>query len=78
MDQHRHCKCGAVYRRTESMASRREVDSFECKVCGATMETWNTAWVPSYRMIVGPNVDAVAGSRPFNSLERAPGTIEED
>jgi hypothetical protein len=47
------------------MASRREMNSFECKVCGATMETWNTAWVPSYRMIVGPNVDAVADSKPL-------------
>jgi hypothetical protein len=27
---------------------------FECSVCGATMESWKTAWVPSYRLIVGP------------------------
>lgn len=54
IDQNRHCKCGAIYRRTESMAPAREMNSFQCAVCGATMEAWNTAWVPSYRLIVGP------------------------
>jgi hypothetical protein len=54
MDQHRHCKCGAIYRRTEAMAPSREVDCFECSVCGEMMETWNTAWVPTYRLVVGP------------------------
>jgi hypothetical protein len=53
-DQHRSCKCGAVYRRTESMAISREINSFECSVCGDTMESWNTAWVPTYKLIVGP------------------------
>ena len=52
--QHRHCKCGAVYRRTESMAPRREMSSFECAVCGETMETWNTARVPTFKLIAGP------------------------
>jgi predicted SprT family Zn-dependent metalloprotease len=51
---HRTCKCGAVYNRSESMAPNREISSFDCTVCGTTMETWNTAWVPSYRLIVGP------------------------
>lgn len=41
-DQHRHCKCGAVYRRTEAMAATRELSSFECFVCGDTIETWNS------------------------------------
>jgi hypothetical protein len=53
-DQHRKCQCGAVYHRTHAMAPRREVNSFECTVCGDTMESWNTAWVPSFRLIVGP------------------------
>jgi hypothetical protein len=35
------------------MAPAREVSSFECTVCGATLETWNTAWVPTYRLIAG-------------------------
>jgi hypothetical protein len=44
----------AVYRRTESMAKVREIASFECPICGETLETWNTAWVPTYRLIAGP------------------------
>jgi hypothetical protein len=36
------------------MAPSREVDCFECSVCGEMMETWNTAWVPTYRLVVGP------------------------
>lgn len=54
MTQHRHCKCGAIYRRTEAMAPRREMDCFDCSVCGETLETWNTAWVPTYHLVVQP------------------------
>jgi hypothetical protein len=50
----RTCTCGAVYSRTESLAASREMESFECSACGATMESWNSAWVPRYRLIVGP------------------------
>jgi len=53
---HRSCGCGAIYRRTEAMAPSREMDSFECSVCGETLETWNSAWVPTYRLIAGPVV----------------------
>jgi hypothetical protein len=35
---HRSCKCGAVYDRSEHMAEAREISSFECAVCGATIE----------------------------------------
>ena len=59
-DQHRHCKCCSVYCRTESMAPSREVNSFECTVCGTTLESWNTAWVPTYRLVVGPVVQPTA------------------
>jgi hypothetical protein len=45
---------GAVYRRTESMAKAREINSFQCEVCKETLESWNTAWVPAYRSITGP------------------------
>jgi hypothetical protein len=51
---HRSCQCGAVYLRSEAMAPARQISSFECAVCGVTMEHWNTAWVPAYRFIVGP------------------------
>jgi hypothetical protein len=47
------CACGAIYRRTEALAPGREIGSFECAVCGVTMESWNTAWVPAYRLVVG-------------------------
>jgi hypothetical protein len=36
------------------MASTRQIDSFEYSVCGATLESWNTAWAPTYRLIAGP------------------------
>jgi hypothetical protein len=55
-ENHRHCKCGAIYRRTEAMVPRREVNSFKCSVCGHTMESWNTAWVPNYRLVIGPTI----------------------
>jgi hypothetical protein len=74
-DQRRHSKCGAVYRRTEAMAAAREVNSFECSACGDTMESWNTAWVPTYRLIIGPvrqptapSSDRVPGVRRFIHL----------
>jgi hypothetical protein len=33
------------------MATRREMSSFECSICGATLDSWNTAWVPAYRLV---------------------------
>jgi len=54
--RHRTCKCGAVYNRTESMAASRQISSFECSVCGATLESWNSAWVPTYRLVIGPAI----------------------
>ena len=38
------------------MACARELASFECSMCGKILETWNSAWVPTYRFIVGPIV----------------------
>src|SRR5882724_8374991 len=55
---HRSCKCGAVYDRSEHIAEAREISSFECSVCGATIENWNSAWVPRYRFIACPARDA--------------------
>jgi hypothetical protein len=50
---HRSCSCGAIYRRTQVMAPNRQMSSFECAVCETTLESWNTAWIPNYRLIVG-------------------------
>ena len=35
------------------MAPDRQMSSFVCAVCETTLESWNTAWVPKYRLIVG-------------------------
>ena len=40
-----------MYRRSHAMAPSREMSSFECSLCGATLESWNTTWVPSYRLV---------------------------
>jgi hypothetical protein len=50
----RMCKCGAIYRRTEAVIEAREIDCFACEVCGVTLESWNSAYVPTYRLVVGP------------------------
>ena len=57
-EKQRNCRCGAIYHRSEAMAPSREIDSFECTVCGVTLETWDTAWVPSYRLISAPDEGA--------------------
>jgi hypothetical protein len=36
------------------MAPAREVNSFECNRCGETLESWNSAWVPSFQLVIGP------------------------
>jgi hypothetical protein len=71
-EPHRGCRCGALYLRTQAMAPAREINSFDCAVCGETMETWNSAWVPSYRLIVGPTIPSgsVPKSGTINSAQR--------
>jgi hypothetical protein len=51
IEKQRECKCGAIYHRTEAIAPSREIDSFECTACGVTLEKWDSAWVPTYRLI---------------------------
>jgi hypothetical protein len=50
----RACQCGAIYARNERMASGREISSYQCLICERTLENWNSAWVPVYRLIVRP------------------------
>jgi hypothetical protein len=50
----RTCQCGAVYARNEQIAPMREISSYQCLICKRTMENWNSAWVPVYRLIVRP------------------------
>ena len=56
-EKQRQCRCGAIYHRTEAMAASREIDNFECTACGATLEKWDTAWVPTYRRIAAPAIE---------------------
>ena len=50
----RTCQCGAIYARNERMAPSREISSYQCVICERTLENWNSAWVPVYRLIVQP------------------------
>jgi hypothetical protein len=50
----RTCQCGAIYARNERMAPSREISSYQCQLCDRTMEHWNSAWVPVYRLIMQP------------------------
>jgi hypothetical protein len=61
-EQHRKCRCGAIYHRTHAMASRREMSSFECSVCGATLE---------HRLGAGLSADRRCGTVERDQLERA-------
>ena len=56
-EKQRQCRCGAIYHRTEAMAASREIDSFECTACGVTLETWDTAWVPTDRRVAAPAIE---------------------
>jgi hypothetical protein len=66
--QHRSCQCGAVYNRTQSTAAGRQISSFECSVCSATMGSWKTTWMPTYRLVAGPvrALSDVSISGPFS------------
>jgi hypothetical protein len=61
---HRSCKCGAVYDRSEHIVESREISSFECAVCGKTIENWNSAWVPRYRFIACPATESERQTTP--------------
>ena len=36
------------------MAPGREVSSYQCELCDCTLENWNSAWVPVYRLVMQP------------------------
>jgi hypothetical protein len=48
------CKCGAVYERTEEKVIFRDQDSFQCRLCGETLETWSSSRIPVFRLIKEP------------------------
>ena len=51
---HRSCHCGALYDRSEAIAPERQVATFECWLCGTTLERWSSTKVPTYRFLAGP------------------------
>jgi len=45
------CSCGAVYERTEERLTFRDIDGFECRCRGATLERWSGSRIPVFRLI---------------------------
>jgi hypothetical protein len=43
------CVCGAVYERTEEKLTFRDSDSFECRCCDNTLESWSGSRIPVFR-----------------------------
>ncbi len=52
------CNCGAVYERTEEKLTFRDIDSFECRYCGKTLETWSGSRIPVFRLVKEPETKA--------------------
>jgi transposase-like protein len=48
------CKCGAIYERSTSKLPVRDKDSYECAVCGKTLESWNSSTIPEFRLVERP------------------------
>ena len=48
------CECGAIYERTEDKLIFRDIDSFECRFCGRTLESWSGSRIPVFRLISEP------------------------
>lgn len=49
------CKCGAVYQREIQKDTVRDIDSFNCVVCGCELKSWSTSRWPHYFLISKPN-----------------------
>ena len=77
IEKQRQCRCGAIYHRTEAMAPSREIDSFECTACGVTLEKWDTAWVPTYRLIAAPAIEIASLRSSPTSKRRRPALTDE-
>jgi hypothetical protein len=54
MKQQITCQCGAVYERTEKKLTHIDSNSFDCRCCGITLETWNGPRVPIFTLIREP------------------------
>jgi hypothetical protein len=47
------CGCGAVYERTEEKLTFRDIDTFEWRCCGTTLESWSRSRIPLFRLVQG-------------------------
>jgi len=43
-----NCACGAVYERTKPKVMFSDQASFECSVCGKTIEEWSSSRYPTF------------------------------
>ena len=48
------CPCGAIYERREDKVTFRDKDSYDCRVCGETLDEWNGSRIPRYTLIQRP------------------------
>jgi hypothetical protein len=53
------CSCGAIYERTEEKLTFRDIDSYKCRVCGETLESWSGSRIPVFRLISTPDEKSV-------------------
>jgi hypothetical protein len=45
------CKeCGSIYEVAVTRMPIKDRDSFECEICGSTMRTWSSTYVPSFEL----------------------------
>jgi hypothetical protein len=53
------CSCGAVYERETHKLQYRDHDSYECRICGETLETWNGSVIPEFKLVQRPDGEKV-------------------
>ena len=45
-------KCGSVYEREyRTRLPAKDRDSYECDVCGQTIDRWNSTSIPSFKLV---------------------------
>ena len=47
--------CGAVHEVTEKKVTFRDMDTFECPVCGETVADWNGSRIISSKLVKRPD-----------------------
>lgn len=57
------CECGALYERTEEKLTYRDIDTFECRFCGSTLERWSGSRIPVFRLVKEPSANVLSAMR---------------